>query len=191
MPAPWAASARSPLGSAPPNSNMSWPPRCWRPGGRSACASGSMAGSAIRSAPRTWRCASSPKSVSRRPQPCGGLRRRGGAGNADREPADVVQPHDRNGFAHRPRRPRYTTFAWIAGRPWAPKGAMWETALDVWRTLASDDDVNSKMTSPSIAIILSLKSPGAPIRARPSRLPGACPTRTAPRRPSCCDPARA
>ncbi len=31
------------------------------------------------------------------------------------------------------------TFQWIAGRPWAPKGAQWEQALAHWRTLPSDD----------------------------------------------------
>jgi len=32
------------------------------------------------------------------------------------------------------------TFDWIAGRPWAPQGAMWERALARWRLLPSDDD---------------------------------------------------
>ena len=32
------------------------------------------------------------------------------------------------------------TYSWIAGRPWAPKGAMWERALAEWRTLPSDVD---------------------------------------------------
>ena len=34
--------------------------------------------------------------------------------------------------------PDDTTFAWLAGRPWAPQGAQWETALASWRALASD-----------------------------------------------------
>src|SRR5438046_2723071 len=33
-----------------------------------------------------------------------------------------------------------TTFAYIEGRPAAPKGAAWERALDHWRTLRSDED---------------------------------------------------
>ncbi|WAC71953.1 3-isopropylmalate dehydratase large subunit [Roseateles sp. SL47] len=30
------------------------------------------------------------------------------------------------------------TFAWLEGRPMAPRGALWERALDHWRTLRSD-----------------------------------------------------
>jgi 3-isopropylmalate/(R)-2-methylmalate dehydratase large subunit len=36
--------------------------------------------------------------------------------------------------------PDETTFAYIAGRPRAPKGAAYEAALHYWRTLKSDDD---------------------------------------------------
>jgi 3-isopropylmalate/(R)-2-methylmalate dehydratase large subunit len=36
--------------------------------------------------------------------------------------------------------PDDATFQWIAGRPWAPQGAMWERALATWRGLASDAD---------------------------------------------------
>ncbi|MBV9332043.1 MAG: 3-isopropylmalate dehydratase large subunit [Alphaproteobacteria bacterium] len=36
--------------------------------------------------------------------------------------------------------PDETTFAYIAGRPRAPKGAAFEAALRYWRTLKSDDD---------------------------------------------------
>src|SRR5437588_12013242 len=36
--------------------------------------------------------------------------------------------------------PDDTTFAYVEGKPHAPKGAAWEKALDHWRTLASDDD---------------------------------------------------
>ena len=32
------------------------------------------------------------------------------------------------------------TFEWLHGRRWAPKGAMWDRALDYWRTLPSDED---------------------------------------------------
>src|SRR5919205_3005717 len=35
--------------------------------------------------------------------------------------------------------PDDTTFAWIEGRPSAPKGADWERALDEWRSLVTDD----------------------------------------------------
>ncbi len=36
--------------------------------------------------------------------------------------------------------PDDTTFAYIEGRPFAPKGADWETALDYWRSLGTDED---------------------------------------------------
>jgi 3-isopropylmalate/(R)-2-methylmalate dehydratase large subunit len=35
--------------------------------------------------------------------------------------------------------PDDVTFAYLEGRPHAPKGAAWETALDDWRTLPTDD----------------------------------------------------
>jgi 3-isopropylmalate/(R)-2-methylmalate dehydratase large subunit len=35
--------------------------------------------------------------------------------------------------------PDDTTFAYIEGRAFAPKGAAWEQALDAWRALATDD----------------------------------------------------
>ncbi|HEX2275415.1 MAG TPA: 3-isopropylmalate dehydratase large subunit [Acidimicrobiales bacterium] len=35
--------------------------------------------------------------------------------------------------------PDDTTFAWLEGRPHAPKGADWERALDDWRSLPTDD----------------------------------------------------
>ncbi len=35
--------------------------------------------------------------------------------------------------------PDDTTFAYLEGRPYAPKGAEWEQALDEWRSLATDD----------------------------------------------------
>jgi 3-isopropylmalate/(R)-2-methylmalate dehydratase large subunit len=36
--------------------------------------------------------------------------------------------------------PDDTTFAYLQGRPHAPKGEQWDEALAYWRTLASDDD---------------------------------------------------
>jgi 3-isopropylmalate/(R)-2-methylmalate dehydratase large subunit len=36
--------------------------------------------------------------------------------------------------------PDETTYAYLRGRPHAPKGAQWEAALAWWRTLRSDDD---------------------------------------------------
>ncbi len=35
--------------------------------------------------------------------------------------------------------PDDTTFTYLEGRPFAPKGKDWEAALDVWRSLATDD----------------------------------------------------
>src|SRR3954452_18804223 len=35
--------------------------------------------------------------------------------------------------------PDDTTFAYLEGRPFAPKGAAWEQALDAWRSLVTDD----------------------------------------------------
>jgi 3-isopropylmalate/(R)-2-methylmalate dehydratase large subunit len=35
--------------------------------------------------------------------------------------------------------PDDTTFAWLEGRTYAPRGAAWEAALDYWRTLPTDD----------------------------------------------------
>ncbi|MGR3445349.1 MAG: 3-isopropylmalate dehydratase large subunit [Thalassococcus profundi] len=36
--------------------------------------------------------------------------------------------------------PDEKTFAYVKGRPHAPKGAQWEAAMDWWKTLYSDDD---------------------------------------------------
>ena len=36
--------------------------------------------------------------------------------------------------------PDDTTFAYLEGRPYAPRGAAWEQALDDWRSLATDPD---------------------------------------------------
>jgi 3-isopropylmalate/(R)-2-methylmalate dehydratase large subunit len=38
--------------------------------------------------------------------------------------------------------PDDTTFAFLEGRPHAPTGADWESALDRWRSLATDDDAS-------------------------------------------------
>jgi 3-isopropylmalate/(R)-2-methylmalate dehydratase large subunit len=36
--------------------------------------------------------------------------------------------------------PDDVTFAWLEGRPHAPRGADWEAAVEEWRSLATDDD---------------------------------------------------
>ncbi|TRW95037.1 3-isopropylmalate dehydratase large subunit [Paracoccus sp. M683] len=38
--------------------------------------------------------------------------------------------------------PDETTFAYVKGRPHAPKGAAWEAAVNWWKTLKSDDDAH-------------------------------------------------
>jgi 3-isopropylmalate/(R)-2-methylmalate dehydratase large subunit len=38
--------------------------------------------------------------------------------------------------------PDDVTFAYLEGRPFAPRGAAWETALDDWRSLATDSDAS-------------------------------------------------
>jgi 3-isopropylmalate/(R)-2-methylmalate dehydratase large subunit len=47
-----------------------------------------------------------------------------------------IEMGGRSGFVA----PDDSTFAWLAGRPFAPQGASWERALAHWRTLKSDDD---------------------------------------------------
>jgi 3-isopropylmalate/(R)-2-methylmalate dehydratase large subunit len=47
-----------------------------------------------------------------------------------------IEMGGRSGFVA----PDDTTFCWLQGRPYAPKDAMWDRALDYWRTLATDPD---------------------------------------------------
>ena len=47
-----------------------------------------------------------------------------------------IEMGGRSGFVA----PDNATFAWLAGRPYAPQGAMWDRALEHWRTLVTDDD---------------------------------------------------
>jgi 3-isopropylmalate/(R)-2-methylmalate dehydratase large subunit len=47
-----------------------------------------------------------------------------------------IEMGGRSGFVA----PDESTFSWIAGRPYAPRGAMWDAALAYWRTLASEED---------------------------------------------------
>ena len=46
----------------------------------------------------------------------------------------TIEMGSRSGFIA----PDDTTFAWLAGRPWAPKHAAWDSAVASWRSLASD-----------------------------------------------------
>jgi len=47
-----------------------------------------------------------------------------------------IEMGGRSGFVA----PDDATFAWLAGRPYAPQSAMWDRALEHWRTLITDDD---------------------------------------------------
>jgi len=47
-----------------------------------------------------------------------------------------IEMGGRSGFVA----PDEATFSWLAGRPYAPQGALWDQALAYWRTLKSDDD---------------------------------------------------
>ena len=46
-----------------------------------------------------------------------------------------IEMGGRSGFVA----PDEMTFQWIAGRPYAPQGAMWDRAMEHWRTLKTDD----------------------------------------------------
>lgn len=60
--------------------------------------------------------------------------------------------------------PDETTFDYIRGRPYAPKGEMWEQAVATWRTLRSDSDARfDREVSIDVATIIP-RSPGAPVR---------------------------
>jgi 3-isopropylmalate/(R)-2-methylmalate dehydratase large subunit len=47
-----------------------------------------------------------------------------------------IEMGGRSGFVA----PDDTTFQWLAGRPYAPQGAMWDRALAHWRTLMTDEN---------------------------------------------------
>ena len=47
-----------------------------------------------------------------------------------------IEMGGRSGFVA----PDETTFGWLEGRPFAPRGPHWDRALDYWRTLKTDDD---------------------------------------------------
>ena len=84
--------------------------------------------------------------------------------------------------------PDDTTFAYIEGRPGAPKGAAWEQALDTWRGLRSDPgatfdreveiDVAELVpqvtwgTNPGMVAPISSTVPDPGVLRRPDRAPG-------------------
>jgi 3-isopropylmalate/(R)-2-methylmalate dehydratase large subunit len=47
-----------------------------------------------------------------------------------------IEMGGRSGFVA----PDEATFAWLKGRPYLPQGAMWDRALEYWRSLTTDDD---------------------------------------------------
>jgi len=47
-----------------------------------------------------------------------------------------IEMGGRSGFVA----PDETTFGWLEGRPFAPRGPHWDRAFDYWRTLKTDDD---------------------------------------------------
>ena len=67
----------------------------------------------------------------RRHRPRHRIRRLGDPRAVDGRPHDALQHVDRGGRARRPVAPDETTFAYLKGRPIAPKGAAWEQARRV------------------------------------------------------------
>jgi 3-isopropylmalate/(R)-2-methylmalate dehydratase large subunit len=49
-----------------------------------------------------------------------------------------IEMGGRSGFVA----PDDATFQWIAGRPYAPQGAAWDHAMDLWRGLTTDDEAS-------------------------------------------------
>ena len=68
-----------------------------------------------------------------------GIFRRRHPRDGDGRPHDALQSQHRDGRPLGLRGARRRDLRWIAGRPYAPKGATWERALAHWRTLKSDD----------------------------------------------------
>ena len=90
-----------------------------------------------------------------------------------------IEMGGRSGFVA----PDDATFQWIAGRPYAPQGALWDRALAHWRTLTTDEGAAfDREHRRSIVRRSSRRSPGAPTRARCSAFPAACPIRRRRRR---------
>ena len=84
--------------------------------------------------------------------------------------------------------PDETTFAYVEGRPMAPKGAQWDAALAYWRTLASDADAHwDKVVTLDLAALEPQASWGTspsqtlPISARAARSGSTRRSRRAPR----------
>jgi 3-isopropylmalate/(R)-2-methylmalate dehydratase large subunit len=76
-----------------------------------------------------------------------------------------IEMGGRSGFAA----PDDKTFAWLHGRPYAPKGALWERALARWRTLTSDDEAEFDR---EVALDCSLLEPQITWGTDPSQVVG-------------------
>jgi 3-isopropylmalate/(R)-2-methylmalate dehydratase large subunit len=59
-------------------------------------------------------------------------------GNVDRRPPDRLQHVDRGGARAGLIAPDEKTFAYVKGRPYAPKGEDWDKAVAWWKSLATD-----------------------------------------------------
>ena len=76
--------------------------------------------------------------------------------------------------------PDDTTFEYLAGREFAPKGALWDQAVAHWRTLPRDDDARIRPRGErSTSAPSPRRSPGAPARRTWSAIDGTMPDPTA------------
>ena len=74
--------------------------------------------------------------------------------------------------------PDETTFAYVKGRPYAPKGAAWEQAVAYWRTLPSDPGANyDKEVALDAGRHRAARHLGHQPGADARRSPAGCPTR--------------
>ena len=87
--------------------------------------------------------------------------------------------------------PDETTFAYLKGRPYAPKGADWDAAVAYWRRCGPTRAPSSTARCTSTPPRSPRSSPGAPTRARACRSTAPCPTRRAsPTRATAAPPSR-
>src|SRR5260370_8124358 len=89
-----------------------------------------------------------------------------------------IEMGGRSGFVA----PDESTFSWLAGRPFAPQGVLWDRALARWRTLRSDEGAQFERQCVLDCSAPSRRSRGLPIRARSSASRTPSPTRANPTR---------
>ena len=81
--------------------------------------------------------------------------------------------------------PDETTFAYLKGRPLAPKAHEWEMALDFWRSLPSDEGATyDKEVVLDAANLSCRRSPGVPARRTSCRSPARSRTQLTSSRPA-------